>query len=76
VPRDAGFHEQGVPRLCGVCSNVCEDKAPDCHNWAMDGQCESNPGTMLTQCPSSCGLCAKIEKFYTVAIDGEDKEEL
>ena len=27
------------------------------------GRCEKNPGSMLSLCPQSCGVCQDLEKF-------------
>merc|ERR1719424_1112919 len=64
------------PASCGICTNVCEDKETDCASCAENGQCEKNSVHMLTKCPQSCGLCSRLEKFYMVAIDGKEKDEL
>jgi hypothetical protein len=42
----------------------------------QEGQCEKNPGHMLTKCPQSCGVCTHLEEFYKVGIDGKKKDEL
>ena len=42
----------------------------------QEGQCEKNPGHMLTKCPQSCGVCTQLEAFYKVGIDGKKKDEL
>lgn len=35
----------------------CGDDVPECHGWARDGQCTSNPRWMLVHCRQACGLC-------------------
>ena len=40
-----------------MCSTVCADKEEACADWASGGECEKNPASMLTLCPSSCGIC-------------------
>ena len=36
---------------------VCEDKHPECENWAKVGECDANPAYMLTSCAVSCKTC-------------------
>lgn len=38
-------------------SPPCVDRSTDCAYWASIGECETNPGYMLTSCKSSCGGC-------------------
>ena len=47
-----------------------------CIGQSTEGQCEENPGSMLTTCPQSCGVCHDLEKFYRTAIGDEPKDEL
>ena len=37
----------------------CKDERPDCAGWAADGECEANPGYMMTACAHSCTRCAE-----------------
>ena len=30
---------------------------------ARDGECEKNPGSMLSLCPQACGTCQELENF-------------
>uniref|UniRef100_A0A1D1ZRX9 procollagen-proline 4-dioxygenase n=1 Tax=Auxenochlorella protothecoides TaxID=3075 RepID=A0A1D1ZRX9_AUXPR len=35
----------------------CGDKEPHCEEWAVNGECDANPGFMLTSCARACGKC-------------------
>ena len=37
----------------------CKDERPDCAGWAADGECEANPGYMMTSCAHSCTRCGE-----------------
>ncbi|XP_066277556.1 uncharacterized protein [Branchiostoma lanceolatum] len=37
--------------------STCPDSNANCASWAAGGQCESNPGYMLSACRLSCGVC-------------------
>ncbi|CAH1258082.1 MDGA2 [Branchiostoma lanceolatum] len=37
--------------------STCPDSNSNCASWAAGGQCESNPGYMLSACRLSCGVC-------------------
>ena len=37
----------------------CKDERPDCAGWAADGECEANPGYMMTACAHSCTRCGE-----------------
>lgn len=41
------------PQTCGACG-MCIDHHSNCQSWSAAGQCASNPGFMLEQCPYSC----------------------
>ena len=43
--------------LSGAHAGVCNDKRPDCANWAKEKQCQTNAEFMQTTCPLSCGVC-------------------
>ena len=43
-----------------VPGGACEDKNEDCDGWATEGECESNPGYMNTECPLSCKRCTAL----------------
>ena len=45
-------------RLTGS-DDRCRDERPDCAGWAADGECEANPGYMMTACAHSCTRCAE-----------------
>jgi len=38
----------------------CTDNNANCAYWASNGECESNPGWMLANCPQSCGSCDPV----------------
>ena len=35
----------------------CTDSEVDCARWARQGECQNNPGFMLTGCRASCASC-------------------
>ena len=37
--------------------NNCQDEKNNCDTWAKQGECESNPNYMLSNCRKSCGNC-------------------
>ncbi|XP_078578351.1 uncharacterized protein LOC144863207 [Branchiostoma floridae x Branchiostoma japonicum] len=37
--------------------STCPDSNSGCPGWANSGECESNPGYMLSNCRLSCGVC-------------------
>ena len=40
----------------------CQDEKNNCDTWAKQGECESNPNYMLSNCRKSCGNCMKFSK--------------
>lgn len=52
---DAEFrdHLHHCPKLCAQCG-MCVDQHISCQEWSAAGQCSSNPGFMLDQCPHAC----------------------
>lgn len=34
---------------------------PRCEKWAQAGECESNPGYMMSTCGRACGNCGKSQ---------------
>ena len=40
-----------------VSRGECIDGSPNCESWALAGECEKNPGYMLTSCRKSCKTC-------------------
>ena len=42
--------------------NNCQDEKNNCDTWAKQGECESNPNYMLSNCRKSCGNCMKFSK--------------
>jgi len=36
---------------------ACEDSNDNCATWAAIGECDSNPGYMLENCPVTCRMC-------------------
>ncbi len=49
----------------------CKDEHESCSFWASEGECDNNPGYMLSSCSRSCNSCPEIlsSNFY-----GEDQE--
>ena len=45
----------------------CEDKQTSCWAWAMDEQCDENPGFMRSTCPRSCSLCSDQQAAYKIS---------
>ena len=45
---------------CARCA-PCADANSDCGDWASSGECQNNPGYMLSNCMLSCGVCAPTE---------------
>ena len=49
------------------------DSSQECYAWAADGQCQLNPGHMLTACKYSCwewyNFRAKSDKYAGAPID-------
>jgi hypothetical protein len=43
----------------------CKDDQLECSGWAAKGQCESNPGFMMTSCAFSCTRCNEGPQFAT-----------
>jgi len=41
---------------------VCEDINPQCLDWALQNECNNNPGFMLLNCKDACGLCGCQDK--------------
>ena len=41
-------------------ANACEDSNDNCATWAAIGECQSNPGFMLQNCPVTCKMCAEL----------------
>ncbi|XP_019631584.1 PREDICTED: uncharacterized protein LOC109475422 [Branchiostoma belcheri] len=37
----------------------CSDTNGNCAGWAASGECDANPGYMLSECAQSCGLCSR-----------------
>ena len=35
----------------------CQDLNANCAYWASTGECQSNPGYMIPNCPKSCNVC-------------------
>jgi len=44
-------------RTASVRSQGCVDDSEECAQWAAGGECDNNPGFMLTNCRLSCGQC-------------------
>mmetsp|Transcript_10292 Transcript_10292/g.14768 ORF Transcript_10292/g.14768 Transcript_10292/m.14768 type:complete len:155 (+) Transcript_10292:91-555(+) len=43
-------------------TDECVDQNEACYSWAEMGECEKNPGYMLTNCKLSCKQCTQNEK--------------
>eukprot|EP00041_Stephanoeca_diplocostata_P021685 m.508831 g.508831 ORF g.508831 m.508831 type:complete len:403 (-) comp21887_c1_seq4:1632-2840(-) len=41
----------------------CEDKNVNCSWWAEIGECENNPGFLMSSCPKSCNVCRAVNGF-------------
>ncbi|CAI5525628.1 unnamed protein product [Closterium sp. Naga37s-1] len=39
---------------------ACVDESENCVPWAKAGECEKNPGYMLSSCARSCGKCSVL----------------
>eukprot|EP01062_Namystynia_karyoxenos_P070776 TRINITY_DN66157_c0_g1_i1.p1 TRINITY_DN66157_c0_g1~~TRINITY_DN66157_c0_g1_i1.p1 ORF type:complete len:616 (+),score=183.27 TRINITY_DN66157_c0_g1_i1:79-1926(+) len=52
-------HDPAVVGGTGPCAHAgCHDQYEEkCVDWAKRGECEMNPGMMLTGCSLSCGVC-------------------
>merc|ERR1712113_922640 len=53
---------------------ICSDNNPSCEEWAANGECDNNPGFMLTECRESCEECEltpeeKESKLWYKAVD-------
>merc|ERR1719197_2345521 len=47
--------------VAAVSAGMCNDKRPDCSNWARDGECTGdNAKFMAVECPLSCGICTHL----------------
>eukprot|EP01052_Picozoa_sp_SAG31_P002005 SAG31_NODE_67_length_28318_cov_6.493674_23_plen_328_part_00 len=61
------FHEDLVSAVVPPAEGLTADASPptaecldidnQCIGWAFEGQCDTNPGYMLTNCPASCRVC-------------------
>ncbi|XP_035673742.1 uncharacterized protein LOC118414081 [Branchiostoma floridae] len=40
-------------------TSSCSDTNGNCAGWAAAGECNANPGYMLSECAQSCGLCSR-----------------
>merc|ERR1712228_134476 len=59
----------------------CTDNNPSCEDWAAQGECENNPGFMLTECRESCEECdvspdEKESKLWYKAVEAGNLEKL
>ena len=48
-------------RTCALLLNIAlmasaQNNHPSCSDWAAAGECENNPGYMLTNCKDACDL--------------------
>ena len=59
VPK--GANTRGIPRT--VKKGDCIDRHPDkCIGWSKQGQCDTNPGWMIINCPLSCNACHLLDR--------------
>lgn len=47
-------------RLAEKPGTLCVDLTQNCLSWARQGECQSNPGFMATECSQSCGWCSEL----------------
>lgn len=45
-----------IDRAMGMAKG-CADSHPNCAEWAVAGECKTNPGYMLQTCRKSCNVC-------------------
>lgn len=45
------------PKTCEAEESDCQDGHPKCSDWSQKGECENNPGYMLSNCKRSCLQC-------------------
>eukprot|EP01039_Chlorochromonas_danica_P008831 gene8831-9737_t len=50
-----GSNERGEPPKASFTS--CQDRYPQCNDYASWGECTKNPGWMIVNCPFSCKSC-------------------
>merc|ERR1712113_33506 len=60
---------------------ICSDNNPSCEEWAANGECDNNPGFMLTECRESCEECEltpeeKESKLWYKAVEAGNLEKL
>jgi len=64
-----GRHEARVRETQQALADVesCVDLSEKCHEWAENGECDSNSGFMMSSCPKVCGTCngPPAEMLYT-----------
>lgn len=60
----------GQPPPKPVDPNGCEDTHPQCAEWAFFGECDKNPGFMLSGCKKACKVCdpAKINTGRVIEV--------
>lgn len=46
-----------VLEFASLVPDACSDTQESCAMWAAEGECENNPGFMLTGCADSCTRC-------------------
>lgn len=54
-----------APRIVNgkMIDDQCEDKNENCTWWAEIGECENNPGFLMSNCPKSCNVCRAVNGF-------------
>ena len=54
-PAGRATEQQRRPKATNAGADARRDKSPNCGAWAAAGECETNPGFMLSDCAASCG---------------------
>ena len=52
------------PKTCEAEESDCQDGHPKCSDWSQKGECENNPGYMLSNCKRSCLQCPDQAYYY------------
>lgn len=59
-------HPQRRPLFARLEGRQCVDATVDCAGWAASGECEKNPGYMLSSCAKSCTRCEDGQAGFDV----------
>jgi hypothetical protein len=54
-----GANDRGLPPEVSMSS--CVDRLPKCNRMAKRGDCETTPGWMIINCPSTCKACHLLD---------------